>query len=194
MIIFSVTDAINDLITKCTAAAPGQASCDAALRKLAYAKDNLINGGTSVASQKDYFSILNDIITDHSKKLGDAMTGMYQTARERKTEEFNAEVDKASNTLVQLGDDANQAAYIVGISDPQSIPGRAGLVNQSEFNQSSAAILQAVQDIQNEQISQEKLVQAVTVIAKQTGTLCKLCSSAKDKGKLEKSSNDILKI
>ena len=176
-----VTDAINDLITKCVAAAPGQASCDAALRKLTHAKDTLASGVPPTHASKDYFTILNDIISDHSKKLGDAMTGMYTHAREGNPDEFNAEVERASNTLVQLGDDANQAAYIVGISDPQSIPGRAGLLDQSEFNASSGAILSAVRDIQDSEVSQERLVQAVTVVAKQTGNLCRLCTAAKDK-------------
>ena len=176
-----VTDAINDLITKCVAAAPGQASCEAALRKLNYAKDSLASGLPPTGAKKDYFTILNDIISDHSKKLGDAMTGMYQHARDGNPDDFNTEVDRASNTLVQLGDDANQAAYIVGISDPKSIPGREGLLNQAEFNQSSTAIITAIRDIQDEQVSQEKLVQAVTVVAKQTGTLCKLCSAAKER-------------
>ena len=109
-----MTDAINDLITKCVAAAPGQASCESALRKLAHAKDSLESGVHPIGVKKDYFTILNDIISDHSKELGDAMTGMYQHARDGQPDEFNNQVERASNTLVQLGDDANQAAYIIG--------------------------------------------------------------------------------
>ena len=84
-----VTDAINDLITKCTAAAPGQASCDAALRKLTYAKDNLLNNVLPIDSKKDYFTILNQIISVHSKKLGETMTAMYQHTREANPDQFN---------------------------------------------------------------------------------------------------------
>jgi len=176
-----VTDAINDLITKCTAAAPGQASCDAALRKLTYAKDNLLNNVLPIDSKKDYFTILNQIISVHSKKLGETMTAMYQHTREANPDQFNVEVDQAAKTLVELAEDAGHAAYIVGIADPQSIPGREGLLNQQDFTQASNAIFQAIRDLQDENVAQEKLVQAVTVVAKQTGSLCNLCRSAKER-------------
>ena len=175
-----LTDAINDLITKCTAAAPGQASCDAALRQLNQSRDQL-NMFAPVEGKDDYFTILDQIITVHSKRLGDAMTGMYQYTRESNLDAFNREVGAAAKTLVALAEDAGSAAYIVGISDPASIPGRGGLLNQSEFVAASEQIQQAIRDLQDGSCAQDRLVHAVTIVAKQTGQLCNLCRAAKER-------------
>lgn len=42
-----------------------------------------------------------------------------------------------------------QAAYLVGIADPASEPGRPGLVDQSQFARANQAIQMACQNISN---------------------------------------------
>jgi len=42
-----------------------------------------------------------------------------------------------------------QAAYLVGIADPASEPGRPGLVDQSQFARANQAIQMACQSISN---------------------------------------------
>lgn len=175
-----VTDAINDLISKCVAAAPGQASCESAIRKLNNAKSSLQSDLPPAGSQKDYFTILNDIITEHSRALSDSMRGLYSNAKEQNSEAFNNEVERTSSTLVKLTEEACAAAYIVGVSDRRSLPGTDGLVDQAKFQRASEAIKGAVTQL-GPNSSQENLMAAVTTVAKQTTNLCQMCSSAADK-------------
>lgn len=161
-----VTNAINDLITKCTAAAC-RVTCDAALRKLNYAKDNLRNSVLSVDSKKDFFAILNQIISVYSKELEETMTAICQHAEDGNLDQLNAEVDQAANILFDLAENVGHAAYSICV------------LNQQDFIPASNAIFQAIRELQDENVSLEKLVQAAAVVAEQTGSLCKLCRKAR---------------
>lgn len=50
-----------------------------------------------------------------------------------------------------------QAAYLVGIADPASEPGRPGLVDQSQFSRANQAIQMACQNLTNPASSQQQV-------------------------------------
>ena len=50
-----------------------------------------------------------------------------------------------------------QAAYLVGIADPNSEPGRPGLVDQGQFARANQAIQMACQDLTNPASSQKQV-------------------------------------
>ena len=55
-----------------------------------------------------------------------------------------------------------QAAYLVGIADPASEPGRPGLVDQSQFSRANQAIQMACQNLTNPASSQQQVSLIVT--------------------------------
>ena len=50
-----------------------------------------------------------------------------------------------------------QAAYLVGIADPASEPGRPGLVDQSQFARANQAIQMACQNLINPASTQQQV-------------------------------------
>ena len=55
-------------------------------------------------------------------------------------------------------DNLLQAAYLVGIADPASEPGRPGLVDQSQFARANQAIQNACENLNNPTASQQQVI------------------------------------
>ena len=60
------------------------------------------------------------------------MTGISNHAKAGQLEDFCESVRNFANSVCGLTENAAQAAYLVGISEPGSEPGRPGLVDQSQ--------------------------------------------------------------
>jgi talin len=83
-----------------------------------------------------YFECL-DTVMEKSKSLGDGMTGIANNAKKSEHEPFGEAVKDVSNAITGLVEAAAQAAYLVGVSDPSSVAGRSGLVDQAAFARAS---------------------------------------------------------
>uniref|UniRef100_A0A8D0FWP2 Talin 2 n=1 Tax=Strix occidentalis caurina TaxID=311401 RepID=A0A8D0FWP2_STROC len=121
----AVTESINQLITLCTQQAPGQKECDNALRELETVKGMLDNPNEPV-SDLSYFDCIEGVM-ENSKVLGESMAGISQNAKTGDLLVFGECVGVASKALCGLTEAAAQAAYLVGISDPNSQAGQQGL-------------------------------------------------------------------
>ena len=64
-----------------------------------------------------------------------------------------------NNMPLRVPENAAQAAYLVGIADPASEPGRPGLVDQSQFSRASQAIQMACSNLTNPAASQQQVGQ-----------------------------------
>ncbi|KAL3884759.1 hypothetical protein ACJMK2_024867 [Sinanodonta woodiana] len=175
----AVTESINQLIDICTVSAPGQKECENALRQIQMMKNWLDNPNEPV-SDLSYFECL-DSVMEKSKSLGDAMTGISNHAKKGEVEDFCSSVQNFSSSVCGLTEAAVQAAYLVGISDPASEPGRPGLVDQSQFSRANQAIQMACQNLTNPASSQQQVLSAATVVAKHTSALCNACRVASSK-------------
>ena len=60
----------------------------------------------------------------------------------------------------QLSPIPSQAAYLVGVSDPASEPGRPGVVDHSQFSRANQAIQMACQNLSNPASSQQQVSNA----------------------------------
>ncbi|XP_018022014.1 talin-2 isoform X3 [Hyalella azteca] len=172
----SLTDAINGLIDVCTAAAPGQNECDSAIRAIQATK-SLLQSPSEPVSNASYYECLESVM-ERSKSLGDAMTGIANTAKNLQHENFSHSVKEASSAICGLVEAAAQAAYLVAISDPNSVLGRPGLVDQAAFARAYEEILRACQILRNERSEQQQVLSAATTIAKHTSALCNACRTA----------------
>ncbi|PNF41180.1 Talin-1 [Cryptotermes secundus] len=175
----AVTDSINYLIDVCTSAAPGQKECDNAIRKIQSMRP-LLDNPTEPHNDSTYFECL-DTVMEKSKSLGDGMTGIANHAKKSEHEQFGEAVKSVSNSICGLVEAAAQAAYLVGVSEPSSVAGRPGLVDQAQFARAAQSIQTACQHLTNPATNQQQVLSAATVIAKHTSSLCNACRVASSK-------------
>lgn len=175
----AVTEAINGLVDVCTASAPGQKECDNAVRAIQSTR-SLLEKPNEPVNDMSYFECLETVM-EKSKSLGDGMTGIANNAKKSEHEPFGEAVKDVSNAITGLVEAAAQAAYLVGVSDPSSVAGRSGLVDQAAFARASQAIQSACQALSSPNSSQQQVLSAATVIAKHTSSLCNACRVASSK-------------
>merc|ERR1719367_2295401 len=174
-----VTEAINNLINVYTSAAPGQKECDSAIRAIQSAKHMLENPTESV-SDSSYYECLDNVM-EKSKALGDGMTGIANHAKKSEHEEFGSAVKEVASAIVGLIEAASQATYLVGVSDPTSVAGRRGLLDQTNFMRASQEIKRTCHVLTAGNSTQQQILSAATVIAKHTSSLCNACRLASSK-------------
>uniref|UniRef100_A0A8C5KZ10 Talin 2 n=1 Tax=Jaculus jaculus TaxID=51337 RepID=A0A8C5KZ10_JACJA len=175
----AVTESINQLITLCTQQAPGQKECDNALRELETVKGMLDNPNEPV-SDLSYFDCIESVM-ENSKVLGESMAGISQNAKNGDLPAFGECVGIASKALCGLTEAAAQAAYLVGISDPNSQAGHQGLVDPIQFARANQAIQMACQNLVDPGSSPSQVLSAATIVAKHTSALCNACRIASSK-------------
>ncbi|XP_007458936.1 PREDICTED: talin-2 [Lipotes vexillifer] len=175
----AVTESINQLITLCTQQAPGQKECDNALRELETVMGMLDNPSEPV-SDLSYFDCIESVM-ENSKVLGESMAGISQNAKTGDLPAFGECVGIASKALCGLTEAAAQAAYLVGISDPNSQAGHQGLVDPIQFARANQAIQMACQNLVDPGSSPSQVLSAATIVAKHTSALCNACRIASSK-------------
>jgi len=175
----SVTEAINGLVDVCTAAAPGQKECDNAVRAIQGTR-NILENPNEPINDMSYFECLETVM-EKSKRLGDGMTGIANNAKKSEHEPFGEAVKDVADAITGLVEAAAQAAYLVGVSEPTSVAGRPGLVDQAAFARASQAIQSACQALSSPNSTQQQVLSAATVIAKHTSSLCNACRVASSK-------------
>ncbi|KAJ7412997.1 hypothetical protein WISP_93590 [Willisornis vidua] len=194
----AVTESINQLITLCTQQAPGQKECDNALRELevlslsfhlmsvagilvAYETvKGMLDNPNEPVSDLSYFDCIEGVM-ENSKVLGESMAGISQNAKTGDLLVFGECVGVASKALCGLTEAAAQAAYLVGISDPNSQAGQQGLVDPIQFARANQAIQMACQNLVDPASSPSQVLSAATIVAKHTSALCNACRIASSK-------------
>lgn len=174
-----VTESINNLINVYTSAAPGQKECDSAIRAIQSAR-HMLENPTEPVSDSSYYECLDNVM-EKSKALGDGMTGIANHAKQSEHESFGVAVKEVANAIVGLIEAASQATYLVGVSDPTSVAGKRGLVDQTQFMRAGQAIKLACSTLTQSNSSQQQILSAATVIAKHTSALCNACRLASSK-------------
>ncbi|XP_071826675.1 talin-1-like isoform X5 [Apostichopus japonicus] len=175
----AVTDSINQLLNTFMQSAPGQKECDNALRQIQAVKSILDNINEPI-NDWSYFEC-QDHVMAQSKALGEAMVGITKNAKTGNLPQFGHSVEKAGQAVCNLTEATAQAAYLVGISDPSSVAGRPGLVDQSQFARANQAIQAACQKLINPESTQPEVLAAATEVAKHTSALCNICRVASSK-------------
>ncbi|XP_069780289.1 talin-1 [Narcine bancroftii] len=175
----AVTESINQLITMCTQQAPGQKECDNALRELETVQ-GMLDNPTEAVNDLSYFDCI-DSVMENSKVLGEAMTGISHNAKDSNLPAFSDSVSSGSKALCGLTEAAAQAAYLVGISDPNSHAGQQGLVDPAQFARANQAIQMACQNLVDPACIQSQVLSAATIVAKHTSALCNACRLASSK-------------
>lgn len=106
------------------------------------------------------------------------MTGISQNAKNGNLPEFGDAIATASKALCGFTEAAAQAAYLVGVSDPNSQAGQQGLVEPTQFARANQAIQMACQSLGEPGCTQAQVLSAATIVAKHTSALCNSCRLA----------------
>ncbi|KAG7259772.1 hypothetical protein CRUP_001163, partial [Coryphaenoides rupestris] len=176
----AVTDSINQLITLCTQQAPGQKECDNALRELEAVR-GMLDSPNEPLSDLSYFHCIESVM-ENSKVLGESMAGISQNCKLGNVGPFGDCVGSASKALCGLTEAAAQAAYLVGVSDPNSQAGHQGLVDPIQFAKANQAIHMACQNLVDPQsnpsqtgnpAAKRHFVQSAKEVANSTANLVK---------------------
>jgi talin len=141
---------------------------------------SLLEQPSEPINDSTYFECL-ETVTERSRRLGDAMTGIANHAKKNEHQEFGDSVKEASDSICGLLEGAAQAAYLVGASDSTSVAGRSGLVDLNSFHRASEAIQSACQQLSTRSSNPQQILSAATVIAKHTSALCNSCRVASSK-------------
>lgn len=174
----SVTESISNLLDVCSLSAPGQKECDSAIQNIQMMRSYLenpyqLNGST-------YFECL-ELVTEKSRLLGDAITGIANHAKKSQHENFGESVKEASESICGLLEGATQAAYLIGASDPSSVAGKPGIIDLNLLQRSSDSIQSSCQQLISPNTSRDQFIKAATEIAKSTSSLCNACRLASTK-------------
>ncbi|KRZ04679.1 Talin-1 [Trichinella zimbabwensis] len=172
----SLTDSINRLVDVYTSGAPWQKECDNAIRNM-QAVYNLLDYPNQTINSLSYFECF-DMVTEYSKNLGEGMSGITHHAKQGDLVQFCESVRAVSDAVCGLGETAAQAAYLVGVADLSSIPGHPAVVDLNRFNESTQAVAEACHKISSCKLNQAQILEAATVIAKQTTLLANICRDA----------------
>lgn len=131
-------------------------------------------------SDASYFECLETVM-EKSKSLGEGMTGIANHAKKSEHEQFSVAVRGVSSSVCGLIEATAQAAYLVGVSDPTSVAGKPGLVDQAHIFRAAQSIHTACQNLVNPTSTHRQVLTAATTIAKYTSALCNACRVASSK-------------
>lgn len=175
----AVTQSISNLLDVCSLSAPGQKECDQAIQNIKMMQSYLDNPCVQL-NDSTYFECL-ELVTEKSRRLGDAMTGIANYARRSEHENFGESVKEASDSVCGLLEGAAQAAYLVGASDPTSVAGKPGIIDINVLNRCNETINQACKQLSQPNATKEQIFRCATDIAKSTQDLCSTCRIASAK-------------
>ncbi|KAH9517843.1 Talin-1 [Dermatophagoides farinae] len=175
----AVTQSISNLLDVCSLSAPGQKECDQAIQNIQMMRSYLDNPSVQL-NDSTYFECL-ELVTEKSRRLGDAMTGIANYARRNEHENFGESVKDASDSVCGLLEGAAQAAYLVGASDPTSVAGRPGIIDINLLNRSQETIHNACAQLTSPNATKDQIIRCATDIAKSTSNLCNACRIASAK-------------
>ena len=139
----------------CTTSAPGQQECDNALRQMR-AMRPLVENPTEPVTEQSYFDSL-DGVAQRARILAETMTGISAHARGGELHDFCDDVADFAGAVCGISECAAQAAYLVGIADANSTPGRPGLVDQAQFARSNQAIQNACSNLTNPAVTKQQV-------------------------------------
>ncbi|TGZ65701.1 hypothetical protein CRM22_005745 [Opisthorchis felineus] len=171
-----VTESISQLLTICTSGVTAeQRDCEVALRRLEALRPLLENPNRPV-NQKTYYECVDEVARSITP-LADSLRSMSNAAKEKHTQEFGAAVRQCSNSMCQLVEETAQAAYLIGLADPRSEPGRPSLVDPQLFVRSQREIQQVCDAICDPSITNRQIITLSTEMARSAKTLCEACSA-----------------
>uniref|UniRef100_A0A0N5BME0 FERM domain-containing protein n=1 Tax=Strongyloides papillosus TaxID=174720 RepID=A0A0N5BME0_STREA len=177
----NLTETVNVIVEEFSEEqqSPWIAECDNSLRQIESYR-HILDNALYPVNDKGYYESL-EAVTEQAKKLGEGMTGIAKDAKAVDTPSLCNSVRIASEAVCGLAEFAAQSAYLVGVSEPSSIPGRSALFDRGQCEKHLSVVQEICHIIQNENYDQRSLLDNVTILSKHTSTLASLCQEASKK-------------
>ncbi|CAI4221289.1 unnamed protein product [Auanema sp. JU1783] len=173
------TDTVSSIVSQVSQEQSWQNACDSALRQIQSVR-HLTEQATLPVNENSYYGSL-DAVTEHSRQLGEAMTGIARSARAMDTRALCTCVRSSADALCALAESASQSAYLVGVAHPKSVRGQTAVIDASRIQRNCQQVRQICQRIESQQYTQEQLLDDATIVAKHTSMLANLCREASDR-------------
>jgi len=81
------------------------------------------------------------------------MTGIAHHAKNSEFDSFCRSVREVSDAVCGLDESAGQSAYLVGVSDRNSVAGRLGLIDGNRFGRSVEAVREACETLRSTRVT-----------------------------------------
>jgi talin len=172
-----LSDALNNIIEVCSAAAPGHKDCNAALQTLLDASNRLDSINDGVPTVPAYGECVTKV-SESSKLLASLLAGTVSLARTGNITKLAQELVSGAQLITNLTEGVSLAAYLIGISDPASTPAVPPAVEHSTLLQASTEIKQACERLVDPTNSQSQILDLASTIAKHTSRVCNVCKLA----------------
>ena len=176
-----VTQSINKIVDLCTENSDygSEKECDNTVRNIITTMNLVGDVITDPISSTfvSYYDCLDKII-EYSRHLGESVTGVANSCKSQNLETFDKFIKETSCSLSGLVEAAVQSAYLIGLSDSESKPGKMPILDTSQFIMFSQKIQDTCSGLQilaNQSLGpdeQKQLIQAATQIAHNTAALC----------------------
>ncbi|CAL8103548.1 unnamed protein product [Calicophoron daubneyi] len=171
-----VTESISQLLTICTSGvAPDQRDCEIAIRRLEALRPLLENPSRPL-NQQNYYECV-DAVAKSLAPLADSLRNMSTSAKDNHIPEFGAAVRQYADSMCELVEETAQAAYLIGLADPHSEPGKPSSVNTQLFIRSQKEIQDACNAICDPAITNREVITLSTEMARSAKVLCEACGA-----------------
>uniref|UniRef100_A0AC35TN27 FERM domain-containing protein n=1 Tax=Rhabditophanes sp. KR3021 TaxID=114890 RepID=A0AC35TN27_9BILA len=170
-----LTEIVNVIVEEFSSQqqSPWITECDNSLRQIESCR-HLLDNALYPINNKGYYESLESV-TEQAKKLGEGMKGIARNAKAVDTESLCESVHIAAEAVCGLVEAAAQSAYLVGVAEPSSVPGKQALFDSQSFESSLSVVKRICSDIQQEKYVRASLIGDTTVLASHTSALSNLC-------------------
>ncbi|KNC83010.1 hypothetical protein SARC_04713 [Sphaeroforma arctica JP610] len=179
-----VQDALSNLLSCTSSTSPGVADASAASNKARELVHTLAQDGTKglepTLVNMTYFDCLA-IAGDKARAIARAAENTNTCALQADALTMGTEAKAIAMDTVDLIEAAHHAAYLVAVSDSASKPAESGCIDASQISASHQQIRESCAKLQSIDSDQQGILEAVTVIAKHTSSLCAACKVASAK-------------
>jgi talin len=173
-----MAEAIGILLQTATTMAPGQHECSEADHTLTMANALLDDVNlTPLSKDETYVKSLEDL-GDLGKKFIQNANEINSFAKTNDSQKVADAILRTSQTAFEITRRGAVAAYIIGTNHPNSIPRVEGIINSSLLSKCAEEVKESCSKLLSAKISQQDILQAAAVIARNTSALCSMCKTA----------------
>ncbi|KAJ3396785.1 Talin-1 [Lobulomyces angularis] len=174
----SINDSMNSILELCAASSVGHTECNRSLNIIKSASSKLEHTApVDINTSFSYAECLMKLTA--TSKLAIATIGSLNTiARSGDMQKLATKVTEVANVMESINDISVKAAYLIGVSDPSTIPATSGPIDRAAINQSGIDIKGSCEKIIDPNNTQKEILAGAATIAKFTSALCTICKAA----------------
>ena len=173
-----ISDAMNSLLEICSALSIGHAECNNAHQIISLTSAKFDASSSESGSNQDSYGDCLIKLTEKSKIAVGAVGALNTLARGGDMAKLSNKLVEAANVISSISEVSARAAYLVGISDPTSIPASPGPLDRHSISQCVKDVKDSCKSLIDPKNTQKEILETAGIIAKNTSILCGICKTA----------------